>query len=167
MPSPTFGLSSQGERPNHLRPTTLDTLRALARIRRARPRSQGPPTASPDGARNAPVRHHGGKVGELCQAPQYICACQCEPRREPSPAPFENGVYPRWIGGVRRVISHRPAGAAERAPEALEIGDRQPARPGGRMVVAVDAAWVGAAAHWPRPGAAAPTAALPGPPRRA
>src|SRR5262245_21805710 len=45
------------------------------------------------------------------------------------------------------LISHRPAGATERAPKTLEIGNRKPARPGARMIVTVDAAAIGAAAE--------------------
>src|SRR5215813_13900919 len=45
------------------------------------------------------------------------------------------------------LISHRPAGAAERAPKTLEIGDRKPARPGSCVVMAMDAATIGTAAE--------------------
>src|SRR5580658_8767052 len=44
------------------------------------------------------------------------------------------------------VMSHRPARAAERAPEALEVVDRNPPRPRARVIVAMDAAGAGAAA---------------------
>src|SRR5438105_14660303 len=42
--------------------------------------------------------------------------------------------------------SECPARAAERAPEGSQIADRQPGRPGGGVIVAVDAAMVRAAA---------------------
>src|SRR5262245_13273379 len=45
------------------------------------------------------------------------------------------------------LISHRPAGATERAPEALEIGNRKPARPGACMIMTMDAAAIDAAAE--------------------
>src|SRR5262245_26730253 len=45
------------------------------------------------------------------------------------------------------LISHRPAGATERAPEAFEIGNRKSARPGACMIMAVDAATIGTAAE--------------------
>src|SRR5258708_26761662 len=44
-------------------------------------------------------------------------------------------------------ISNRPAGATERAPEALEIGHREPAGPGAGMIMTVHAAGIGAPAH--------------------
>src|ERR1700759_592441 len=44
------------------------------------------------------------------------------------------------------VMSHRPAGATKCAPERLEIRNRQGARPGLSMVVAVEGAVVAAAA---------------------
>src|SRR5229473_1538182 len=45
------------------------------------------------------------------------------------------------------LISHRPAGAAERTPKALEIRNGKPAGPGAGMIMAVHAAGVGAPAH--------------------
>src|SRR3981189_2406695 len=42
--------------------------------------------------------------------------------------------------------SHRPAGAAERAPERFQIADRELARPGARVIMAMDAASIRAAA---------------------
>src|SRR5260370_22947927 len=56
-------------------------------------------------------------------------------------APTHGGVY-----SAIAAISHRPAGAAERPPKRLEIGDRQAARPGAGVVVAMDGAVVAAAA---------------------
>jgi hypothetical protein len=44
-------------------------------------------------------------------------------------------------------FSEREAGAAERAPEALEVVERRRAATGAAVVVAVDAAGVGAAAR--------------------
>src|ERR1700737_5056952 len=44
-------------------------------------------------------------------------------------------------------VSEREAAAAERAPEGSQIADRQTCRPGGRVVVAVDAAMVRASAR--------------------
>src|SRR5882672_3571979 len=51
----------------------------------------------------------------------------------------------RGISPAVSVMSYRPAGAAERPPKRLEIGDRQAARPGASVVVAVDGAVVAAA----------------------
>src|SRR5262249_5463288 len=48
---------------------------------------------------------------------------------------------------VRADISHRPTGAAERAPEALEIRNGKPAGPRARVIMAVHGASVGAAAR--------------------
>src|SRR5258708_11513526 len=57
----------------------------------------------------------------------------------------------RGADARRPVISHRPAAAAERAPEALQVGDGQLAGPRRRMLMAVNAARMGAAAGRGRP----------------
>ena len=109
----------------------------------------------------------GGKVEQLREAADQIGRHQRNPRQmRRAGAQLRIAAIQLRRIGPSRVISHRPAGAAERAPEALEVGDRQPARPGVRMVVAMDAAGVGAAAASAWPAIRAACAGRPAPPRR-